>query len=130
MKPIHIVSTAKSPTINFDNTTGNLEISGRSILENTLVFYEPLLQWVKTYVENPNNSTKVIMAFEYYNTSTQLWLYHIMKEIIKINNNPVNQLELIWYYIDDDLKESGYDFQNFLKIPITLKHISEKNEAI
>ena len=47
MEPISIVGTPKTPTVHFDNEKGKVEIKGRSIPENSIEFYKPLVDWLE-----------------------------------------------------------------------------------
>ena len=46
MEPIIIEGTPKTPTVKFDSTEGVFEIKGRSIPENSVEFYKPLVDWL------------------------------------------------------------------------------------
>lgn len=121
MQNITIKETAKSPFINFDCENGILEIKGRSIIENTFSFYEPVFKVLSEYVINPQEHTKVDFTLEYYNTSSQIWIYNILKELNKINDIAGKSVEIVWNYSDSDLLDAGKDFQNVSKVPIILK---------
>ena len=43
MEPISIEGTPKTPTVKFDAEQGIIEIKGRSIPENSIEFYKPLV---------------------------------------------------------------------------------------
>jgi len=65
MEPLIIEGTAKTPTVNFNASEGLIEIKGRSIPENSIEFYKPLVDWLDEYAKSPaphttvNNSTGV-----------------------------------------------------------------------
>ena len=46
MSTIQLEGTAKTPHIAFHDAPLSMEISGRSIPENSIAFYTPLLEWV------------------------------------------------------------------------------------
>ena len=121
MENLQIAESAKSPYINFDCENGFLEIRGRSIIENTFSFYEPVFKVLSEYVTQPQAKTTVHFALDYYNTSSQIWIYNILKELNKINEIPGKELSITLFYSDTDLLEAGRDFQNVSKVPITLK---------
>jgi len=52
MEKLQIEGTAKTPTVNFD-PSGKLELKGRSIPENSIEFYKPLMEWLDEYEKNP-----------------------------------------------------------------------------
>ena len=49
MEPISIEGTTKTPTVKFDAGSGKIEIKGRSIPENSIEFYKPLVDWLEEY---------------------------------------------------------------------------------
>lgn len=121
MESLHIAESAKSPFINFDCDHGFFEIRGRSIIENTFSFYEPVFKVLSNYVKAPADKTTVHLSLDYYNTSSQIWIYNILKEFNKINDISGKELNITWFYSDSDLLDAGKDFQNVSKVPIELK---------
>jgi hypothetical protein len=114
MKDISIHGTTKSPEVNF-SIKGELNISGRSFLENTKEFYEPLIMWLTEYIKSPAPKTSVNFEFEYFNTSSQLWIFRIVEillDLVKLNKN----VEFNWYYSEEEIKEVGIDLANLLGI--------------
>jgi hypothetical protein len=49
-KKLAIKNTLKSPSIDFNPETGVFEMSGVSLIENTLDFYKPVLKWLEEYL--------------------------------------------------------------------------------
>jgi hypothetical protein len=121
MESLQIAESAKSPFVNFDCENGFFEIRGRSIIENTFSFYEPVFKVLSDYVKNPKDTTIVHLSLDYYNTSSQIWIYNILKELNKINDIPGKELKITWFYSDSDLLDAGKDFRNVSKVPIELK---------
>jgi hypothetical protein len=65
MEPIIIEGTPKTPTVKFDSAQGIFEIKGRSIPENSVEFYKPLVDWLESYKEAPLPKTVVNIRLEY-----------------------------------------------------------------
>ncbi|MGF1585839.1 MAG: DUF1987 domain-containing protein [Bacteroidales bacterium] len=112
----------KTPTIYFDPEKRELRFEGRSIPEDTIRFYEPILKWIEKYVENEReDTTNLHINLEYFNTSTSRYLFGILKtlESYHVKGNPVH---IHWYYEKDDLEmlESGEDYASILKIPFKM----------
>ena len=59
MDPIKIEGTPKTPTVIFDGDSGVLEIKGRSIPENAVEFYKPLVEWIGSYGEGAKDNTVI-----------------------------------------------------------------------
>jgi hypothetical protein len=47
-----------------------IDFAGNSLPEDVNTFYQPILDWIDKYVENPNEKTEINMRFDYYNTSS------------------------------------------------------------
>jgi hypothetical protein len=56
----------KTPFIDFDSKTGVFELKGKSIPENSVAFYKPLLEWLDNYCASPNVSTVLNFQLDYY----------------------------------------------------------------
>lgn len=123
MEKILIEKSFRGPAINFDAESGLIEIEGHSILENPKVFYEPLVEdWLENYIENPSDSTIVNIKLEYFNTSSSMWIFQILKKLKKLYDKN-KQLSINWYYFDEDMCEVGEDYQTLLSVPFHLIEI-------
>lgn len=101
MEPILIEGTPKTPTIKFDASSGVFEIKGRSIPENSVNFYKPLIDWLDSYKEDPNDKTIVNIRLEYFNTSSSKCILDVFKKLESIYKAK-NEVEVNWYYEEDD----------------------------
>jgi hypothetical protein len=77
-------STQKTPQIDFNNLSGELILSGRSIPENAAKIYEPVLTWIKEYILQARPITNLRLNLEYFNTSSLIWLSKILKVLKQI----------------------------------------------
>jgi hypothetical protein len=125
MDPIMIVGTQKTPTVNF-NTNGKIEIKGRSIPENSIEFYKPLVDWLDAYSSKPQPLTEVNVQLEYFNTSSSKCILDVFKKLEAISKSGHNVV-VNWYYEEDDedMLEAGEDYQSIIKIPFKMIEISE-----
>jgi len=110
MNNILIEPTEKTPLIDFNQVTGELILSGRSIPENAAKIYEPLLNWTLEYVNNAKTNTNLRLNFEYFNTSTSLWITKIIKALCSIKNQ--ESILLIHYYFNIEDFESMDDIKD------------------
>jgi len=120
-----LTSTPKTPKLHFNNETGEFEISGRSIPENSIEFYRPLMEWLDKYLANPKPKTRLSISLEYFNTSSSKCLVEMFRKLEKLNSQ--SDVHVIWHYEeeDEDMMESGDDFRKIIKIPIELVVISD-----
>jgi hypothetical protein len=111
----------KTPSINLDAESGEMEFSGKSIPENSAQLYEPVMDWIDNYLKKPAENTTFVVKLEYFNTSSSKYLLEIFRrfeELFKTGKKVAVQ----WYYEleDEDMQESGDDFRDILKIPVEL----------
>lgn len=89
------------PGVNFNADTGVCEIQGESYMEEAYKFYLPLINWIKEYTEQIQGKINFKIKLIYFNTSTSKCLLDIF-EVLKKYTNEGGQIEVIWYYDEDD----------------------------
>jgi hypothetical protein len=121
MDPIVIESTPKTPAVNFNASTGVLEIKGRSIPENSIEFYRHLIEWIEKYGMSPQPKTVVNIQLEYFNTSSSKCILDVFKRLEAIANNG-HDVVINWHYEEDDedMLEAGEDYQSIIKVPFKM----------
>lgn len=126
MEKIAIEGTAKTPTITFDMEKGFLEIKGRSIPENSIEFYKPLVEWLEKYASAPKSATTVNIQLEYFNTSSSKCILDVFKKLETINKSG-NAVTINWCYEEDDedMLEAGEDYQAIINIPFKMIQVAE-----
>lgn len=60
--------TKSTPTVVLDKSKGIFEISGKSLPEDAMEFYLPIVEWSQSYLQNPNTTT--ILVFEYLSSAS------------------------------------------------------------
>jgi hypothetical protein len=115
MEKIVREGSAKTPLVILDPEKGTISLEGRSILEDTFSFYEPILKWIADYTKLPQDTT-INISLDYFNSTSArilLILFQTVKEIKKAGN----KLTINWYYDvnDENIKESGMDFASLVK---------------
>ena len=76
-KRLFIKGTSKTPEIDF--TPGKINISGRSIPEDAIAFFQPVVKWIEEYLANPVNLTKANFKIEYINSGSNRFVFTILK---------------------------------------------------
>ena len=102
MVKLELKETATTPYVNFDHATGVLKIDGRSIPENVIDFYHPILRWIDEYSKSPTEKTEITLKFEYFNTSSSKRIFDIMKKLEKMATDTGKRVIINWYYEEDD----------------------------
>jgi len=126
MDSIQIEGTPKTPTIEFDAASGVVSIKGRSIPENSVEFYKPMVDWLDEYASQAKEKTEVNIQLEYFNTSSSKCILDVFKklEVIKKGGNDV---VINWFYEEDDedMLEAGEDYQSIISIPFEMIETEE-----
>jgi hypothetical protein len=125
MEPIAIEGTPKTPTVKFDADSGLVEIKGRSIPENSIEFYKPLIEWLDEYAKGAKPQTKVNIQLEYFNTSSSKCILDVFKKLESIHKAQKSEVTINWYYEEDDedMLEAGEDYESIIRVPFKMVEI-------
>ena len=125
MNLLYIESTNETPYVSFNPEDGNLELSGKSILDDPDSFFIDLVEWLDLYISQPAKRTSFIINLESFNTTSLKQVLNLLMkldELFKANNN----VEAHWIYNKDEdvMFELGQDYANMVKLPF--KFIEKK----
>ena len=117
MEKVFIEPTRTTPLIKFDPDEGLLEMKGRSSPENSIQFYQKVLENLDEYSDSGGPEFTANIAFEYFNTSSSKCLFDVFKRLSKIENSG-KKITINWYYEegDDDMMEAGEDYSDLLDL--------------
>ena len=85
MEDLKHEGSAKTPVVEF-SSNGELLLKGRSIPENSIEFYKPLIEWLESYSESPNSTTVLSVQLEYFNTSSSKCILDVFKKLESVSN--------------------------------------------
>ena len=121
MSPLIIEGSAETPGIILDKETNTFSFSGKSLPENPIFFYKPVLSWLDNYVANPNPETKVDFMMAYFNTSSSKIILDILKRLELIKNSG-NNVIVNWMFREDDedMLEAGEIYSERVNITFNL----------
>jgi hypothetical protein len=111
MKNINYEPTSSTPAVRFSND-GRLLIEGRSLPENVLKFYNPLIEWVKAL---DLEVVKIDLNLEYLNSASSKKILELLRALDR--NDAISNLIVNWHYEadDEDALESGQIFEDLLE---------------
>jgi hypothetical protein len=117
LEAIKIQQQEDTPSVILDKENGIFEIGHRSLPENAIAFYEPILNWLNEYKKNPLPKTIFNFKLEYFNTASAKQLAKILLILQEIAQN--NEVLIRWHYLKDDtdMYASGVRFSKLLKVP-------------
>jgi len=121
-----IEGTPKTPSISFDLAGGVLEIKGRSIPENSIEFYKPLVDSLDKYSSAVKPATTVNVQLEYFNTSSSKCILDVFKKLESIHKGG-SAVTINWHYEEDDedMLEAGEDYQAIINVPFKMVMVAE-----
>jgi hypothetical protein len=118
MERLTIEGSDDTPAVLLDKSKGIFEISGRSLPEDTVTFYKPVIDWVDQYAQQPNAKTDFIFKLDYFNTASSKVILDFIASLKVING-----VKVIWYYRDDDeeILDAGKEFAEQVDVPFDFK---------
>lgn len=124
LKRLYIESTPKTPHVDFDNKSGELIMSGRSIPENAALLYENIMSWINIYVKSPKHKTNFRINLEYFNTASAIWLAKITQALCSMKNNDYTVIIHLYFTIEDfdtmeveDIKDELHPIIQMIGVP-------------
>jgi hypothetical protein len=118
METIKIQGSEDTPKIILDAGNEILEISGRSLPEDVSSFYEPVLNWLNEYAENPSKKTVFNFKLTYFNTASSKLLLDILMKLEEMHEKGQDVL-IRWHYPEDDedMAEAGEEYADIVDVP-------------
>ncbi|MBN1145322.1 MAG: DUF1987 domain-containing protein [Bacteroidales bacterium] len=118
METIKIQGTEDTPKIMLDAENEIMEISGRSLPEDVSSFYEPVLNWLNEYAENPNKKTVFNFKLTYFNTASSKLLLDILMKLEEMHEKG-NDVVIRWHFPEDDedMAEAGEEYADIVDVP-------------
>lgn len=123
---IHIKATSHTPEIIIDPQKKIFAISGRSLPEEVMDVYHPVLEWVdknaeKIISENFNMSVNLF----YFNSPTARVLHKIFKTLDSHYNGQPD-FSVQWHYENEEELEDARDLIDELRVPFTFIKMEEE----
>ncbi len=118
MQVIKIKGSDDTPSVHLDKENNILEISGRSLPEDVAAFYEPILDWLDDYAEEPNTKTVFDFKLVYFNTASSKLILDILLKLEDIADEG-NDVLVRWHYPEDDedMEEAGEEYADIVDVP-------------
>lgn len=126
MEKFFIEPTRVTPLVNFDPEKGILEIKGRSSPENSILFYQKIIDGLDEFAQRGGDQFTANFSYEYFNTSSSKCLFDVFKKLSKISDEG-KTIVINWYYEEDDedMMEAGEDYADLLDLDFNFLEIEE-----
>jgi hypothetical protein len=121
MEALDIKATNDTPRVIFDPGNDIFEISGRSLPEDVVSFYQPVLDWLDEYILHPLKKTEFIFKYIYFNTATSKLVQDILLRLERLKATGI-EVNIMWYYEqdDEDMYEMGLEFKENIDLPFEI----------
>lgn len=121
MEKLHINATEDTPEIVLDNQNNKYIFNGRSLPEDVVSFYEPVMEWLDKFEQNPSEGAEFEFKLEYFNTASSKLILDILLKMDEIYQNGT-KMKVKWYYmeLDIDLQEAGEEYSELIEIPFDI----------
>lgn len=118
METLRIEQTDDSPQVLLDQEDNQFELSGKSLPEDAVEFYKPVLDWLNEYRLEPLALTLFNLKLSYFNTASSKLIMDILlifEEMILEGHEVVVR----WHSLqsDEDMQEAGKEFDEMIEVP-------------
>lgn len=118
METLRIEPTDDSPLVLLDQEDNQFELSGKSLPEDAVEFYKPVLDWLNAYRQEPLPLTLFNLKLIYFNTASSKLIMDVLlifEEMILEGHEVV----IRWHSLrsDEDMQEAGREFDEMIEVP-------------
>lgn len=130
MQKLSISPTPLTPEIHFSPEENIFMLRGTSSPEDVRALYYPVIEWIKTFIDNvikgeikifsPENPLKFHVDLDYFNSSSAKFLYDIFMELKRLSLSGI-PIIVEWYHDEEDIdmKEAGSDIAFLAEMDFT-----------
>lgn len=118
MEALRIEQTDDSPEVILDQEGNLFEISGKSLPEDVVDFYQPVLDWLNSYRKSPNTKTEISFKLVYFNTASSkliLDILMILEEMVEEGRDII--VKWLSLKSDEDMQEAGREYEEMVDVP-------------
>jgi len=129
MDKLIIEPTPKTPYVVFDPEEHKFEISGRSLPENVIKTFDPVLKWIDNNFGDLNTEINFDFKVDYLNSASAKMISLILTKLEDFYKDG-QKITVNWFYNtdDDDILSEGKLLASLKKVPIKLIAIEEDDE--
>ena len=102
------------PTITFEENTGTVLISGISMMEDAMEFYQKTKDWIDNYLST-NKTITIDFNLNYFNSSSAKQFIQILSKL----EEEIIDGKVIWNYSNDHIImfDRGKELEAILNVP-------------
>lgn len=129
MKTLQISATEDTPSIQFIPEKGIFEFGGKSLPEDVLSFYQPIIDWLDEFENSFTKEACFKFKYKYFNTASSKIILDILFKLEEINQKN-NNISIEWWHMegDEDMQGAGEEYEEIVEMPF--KYVSYKRGEI
>lgn len=118
MEALYLEATDETPEVKLDKDKNIFEFNGKSLPEDVVTFYNPIMDWLDKYSENLNSVTEVKFRLDYFNTASSKMILDILLKLEEFQDSG-KEVKVKWYYAEDDedMEEAGAEYAEIVDVP-------------
>lgn len=120
METLNIPATDDTPEVILD-ASGDFQFNGKSLPEDVASFYDPIIDWIDTYGQNPLDSSIFKFKFTYFNTASSKMILDILMKLEELSEGGAD-IKVEWHYEeeDEDMEEAGEEYSDIVEVPFEM----------
>jgi hypothetical protein len=124
MNSINIAATDDTPLVNLNETDSSLKISGRSMPEDAISFYTPIILWLEECLTKGFGLSQIDFHFEFLSTSSTKQVMKVFQVIDRINM--ASEVKVNWLYDvnDTNMKRTGELLLKLVQFKMNFSEVS------
>ena len=117
MEALKLAPTDDCPSVLLDKDNNTFEISGKSLPEDVISFYQPLLDWLEEYKTAPLEKTIFDFKLVYFNTASSKLILDILLILEEIKEQG-REILVRWHSLsnDEDMQEAGEEYADMVEM--------------
>ena len=123
MATLRIEPADDTPLVILDREAGTFEISGKSMPEDVIKFYQPVLDWLETYQSDPLDRMVFDFKLIYFNTASSKLILDLLMILEEIQSSG-HEVLVRWHSVvnDEDMQEAGEEYEEMTEL--TFEHLT------
>ena len=120
METLNIPATDDTPEVILD-ASGDFQCNGKALPEDVSTFYDPIIDWIDTYGQNPLASSIFKFKFTYFNTASSKMILDILMKLEELSEGGAD-IKVEWHYEeeDEDMEEAGEEYSDIVEVPFEM----------
>lgn len=117
MTPLKIAPTKTLLEVFLEADSGKLSFAGRSLPENSVGFFKPILEWMGEYAAKPAKHTEVTFYIEYCNSASRKGVIDIFR-VLEAMHEKGHAITVVWKFDDgdDSMREIGEEYRDLFSL--------------